>query len=77
MKEGNSIKIFNDKKIRTKLDEELGYYWYSIIDVISVLTDSKNPSQYWRTLKSRLNEESGQSVTNCNKLKMPSSDGKM
>ena len=38
MKEGNSIKIFNDKKIRTKLDEELGYYWYSIIDVISVLT---------------------------------------
>jgi len=76
MKEENSIKIFNDKKIRTKWDEELGDYWYSIMDVISVLTDSKNPSQYWRTLKSRLNEESGQSVTSCNKLKMPASDGK-
>ena len=76
MEKENSIKIFNDKKIRTKWDEELGDYWYSIMDVISVLTDSKNPSQYWRTLKSRLNEEFGQSVTNCNKLKMPSSDGK-
>lgn len=51
MKEETSIKIFHDKKIRTKWDEELGDYWYSIMDVISVLTDSKNPSQYWRTLK--------------------------
>jgi len=76
MKE-NSIKIFNDKKIRTKWDEELEDYYYSVIDVIAVLTDSKNPSQYWRTLKSRLNEESVQSVTNCNRLKMPAADGKM
>jgi len=76
MEKENSIKIFNDKKIRTKWDEELEDYWYSVIDVIAVLTDSKNPSQYWRTLKNRLNEESDQSVTNCNKLKMPSSDGK-
>lgn len=76
MEKENSIKIFNDKKIRTKWDEEIEDYYYSIIDVITVLTDSKNPSQYWRTLKSRLNEESGQSVTSCNKLKMPASDGK-
>ena len=76
MEKENSIKIFNDKKIRTKWDEEIEDYYYSIIDVIAVLTDSKNPSQYWRTLKSRLNEESGQSVTSCNKLKMPASDGK-
>ncbi|MBR3214344.1 MAG: hypothetical protein IKF79_07535 [Methanosphaera sp.] len=46
MEKENSIKIFNDKKIRTKWDEELEDYWYSIIDVIAVLTESKNPSQY-------------------------------
>lgn len=50
---------------------------YSVMDVIAVFTESKKPQQYWRTLKSRLNKESGQSVTICNRLKMPSSDGKM
>ena len=46
MKKENSIKIFNDRKIRTKGDEELEDYWYSVIDVIAVLTESKNPRKY-------------------------------
>ena len=55
MEKENSIKIFNDKKIRTKWDEELEDYWYSIIDVIAVLTESKNPNRYWNDLKCKLN----------------------
>ena len=52
--------------------------YFSVVDVIRALTDSKNPQQYWRTLKSRLSSESAsESVTNCNALKMPASDGKM
>ena len=73
----NSIKIFNDKKIRTKWDEEIEDYWYSIIDVIAVLTESKNPRNYWKVLKHRLNEEINETVTICNQLKMPAKDGKL
>lgn len=77
MDKENSIKIFNDKKIRTKWDEELGDYWYSLIDVIAVLTESKNPSAYWRKLKQRLKKEQNEIVKKCHSLKMPSNDGKM
>ncbi len=73
----NSIKIFNDKKIRTKWDEEMGDYYYSVIDVIEVLTESKNPRNYWKVLKKRLKDEGNETVTNCNQLKMPANDGKM
>lgn len=73
----NEIKPFQNKQIRTKWDSEIEDYYFSVIDVIGVLTESSNPSQYWRTLKSRLKEESNQSVTNCNRLKMPAADGKM
>ena len=73
----DSFKVFKNKEIRVIWDKNVEDYFYSIIDVISVLTDSRNPSQYWRTLKSRLNEEAGRSVTNCNRLKMPAADGKM
>ena len=76
MKE-NNIKLFNDRQIRTKWDEEIQDYYFSIIDVIAVLTESKNPSAYWRKLKQRLSEEGNQTVTNCHKLKMPAKDGKM
>lgn len=55
--ENNEIKLFQDKKIRTKWDSNIEDYYFSVIDVITVLTESKNPSQYWRTLKSRLKEE--------------------
>ena len=75
--ENNEIKLFQDKKIRTKWDSNIEDYYFSVIDVIAVLTESKNPSQYWRTLKSRLKEEGNESVTNCNRLKLPAADGKM
>jgi hypothetical protein len=73
----NSIKIFESKEIRAKWDEDIEDYYFSVIDVVGILSESKNPSQYWRTLKSRLNDEGVQSVTICNKLKMPAKDGKM
>ena len=77
MVEGITIKLFKDKGIRAKWDSKIGDYYYSIIDIIEVLTESKNPQQYWRTLKNRLKEEGNQTVTNCNALKMPAKDGKM
>ncbi len=77
MVEEITIKLFKDKGIRAKWDSKIGDYYYSIIDIIEVLTESKNPQQYWRTLKNRLKEEGNQTVTNCNALKMPAKDGKM
>lgn len=71
------LNFFRIKKIRTKWDSNIEDYYFSVIDVIAVLTESKNPSQYWRTLKSRLKEEGNESVTNCNRLKLPAADGKM
>ena len=76
MKE-NNIKLFKGRKIRTKWDEEIQDYYYSIIDVIAVLTESKDPNAYWRKLKQRLINEGNQTVTNCHSLKMPAKDGKM
>ena len=70
----NEIKLFQNSQIRTKWDSEIEDYYFSVIDVIAVLTESKNSSQYWRTLKSRLKEEGGEGVTNCNRLKMPAAD---
>ena len=72
-----AIKLFDEYKIRTKWDSEIEVYYYSVIDVIAVLTESKNPGAYWRKLKQRLSEESNGSVTNCHWLKMPAQDGKM
>ena len=77
MNEKYAIKLFDEYKIRTKWDPEIEDYYYSVIDVIAVLTESKNPSAYWRKLKQRLSEESNESVTNCHRLKMPAKDGKM
>lgn len=76
MKE-NNIKLFEGRQIRTKWDEEIQDYYYSIIDVIAVLTESKDPNAYWRKLKQRLINEGNQTVTNCHSLKMPAKDGKM
>ena len=77
MDEKYAIKLFEEYKIRTKWDPEIEDYYYSVIDVIAVLTESKNSSAYWRKLKQRLSEESNESVTNCHRLKMPAKDGKM
>lgn len=76
MTKKNSIKIFEDKKVRTIWDDESEKWYISIVDVIGVLTDSPNPNNYWKVLKNRLRKEGSQLVTNCNQLKMQSSDGK-
>ena len=69
-------KIFNNETIRTIWDKEQEKYYISIVDIIRVLTNSKNPQTYWRVLKKRLKEEGNESVTNCNGLKLKAKDGK-
>lgn len=73
----NEIKLFDGNRIRSVWDSEKEEWYFSIVDIISVLTDSKNPQVYWRVLKKRLSDEGNESVTNCNALKMKASDGKM
>lgn len=77
MTQQNAIKIFEEKKVRTVWDSETEEWYFSLVDVIAVLTDSKNPSTYWRVLKKRLLDEGNETVTNCNALKLPATDGKM
>ena len=77
MGEETKIKLFQNQQVRVIWDDEIEEYYFSVVDVVGVLSESKNPSQYWRTLKSRLNEEGVQSVTICNRLKMLFNDGKM
>ena len=72
----NAIKVFEEKKVRTLWDSYKEEWYFSIVDVVAVLTDSPNPRNYWKVLKHRLVKEGNESVTNCNQLKMPSSDGK-
>ena len=69
-------KIFNDNAIRTIWDKEKEKYYISVVDIVGVLSESDNPRNYWKVLKFRLKEEGNQSVTNCNQLKLKSSDGK-
>ena len=73
----NKIKIFENKHIRTQWDAEQEDWYFSVVDVVAVLTDSPNPRNYWKVLKHRLKQEGNESVTNCNQLKMLSADGKM
>lgn len=77
MSENTQIKIFEEKKVRTIWDAENEEWYFSVVDVVAVLTESENPNNYWKVLKNRLKKEGSQLVTNCNQLKMPSSDGKM
>ena len=75
----SSIKIFEDKKIRTIWDEEQQDWYFSIVDIVSVLTDSSDyqkARKYWNKLKQRLNEEGSELVTFCHQLKLPATDGK-
>lgn len=71
-----SIKLFESKKIRSSWNEDEEKWYFSITDIVGVLTDSPNPKNYWKVLKHRLKKEGNESVTNCNQLKMESSDGK-
>jgi len=73
----DALKLFEDKKVRTLWDGEQEKWYISIVDVITVLTESPNPQVYWRVLKKRLLAEGNQTVTNCNGLKMQAPDGKM
>lgn len=77
MQKDNAIKIFEDKKVRTLWDAEQEKWYFSITDVIAILTESVDPNAYWRKLKQRLKEEGNETVTNCHGLKMPAPDGKM
>ena len=77
MAENTQIKLFEDRKVRSVWDEETEKWYFSIVDVVAVLTDSKDPSAYWRKLKQRLKEEGNETVTNCHGLKMLAPDGKM
>ncbi len=77
MKQENAIQLFENKKVRTVWDADQEKWFLSIIDVIEILTESIDPSAYWRKLKQRLKEEGNETVTNCHGLKMKAIDGKM
>jgi hypothetical protein len=78
MKKTHSIVLFNQKQIRRFYNEEKELWYFSVVDVVEILTDSENPAVYWRVLKKRLKDEgSDQTVTKCNGLKMLAADGKM
>jgi len=77
MTKETAIKLFNDKKIRTHWDEEQEKWYFSIVDVVGVLTESVDVAAYWRKLKQRLKAEGNETVTNCHGLKMLAADGKM
>ena len=76
MTKKESLKLFEDKKIRAVWDDQQEKWYFSIVDVVAVLTESPNPRNYWKVLKHRLIKEGNESVTNCNQLKMQSADGK-
>ena len=76
MSQNDKIQLFEDKRIRTAWDEENEEWYFSIVDAVSVLTDSKDPQAYWRKLKQRLISEGNETVTNCHGLKMTAADGK-
>ncbi len=74
--EKSAIALFEGKKIRKSWDEKEEKWYFSVVDVVGVLSDSQDPRNYWKVLKSRLNEEGSELVTKCNQLKMEASDGK-
>ncbi len=76
MTKATAIKLFEHKQVRTKWDEQKQKWFFAIVDVISVLTDSVDPGAYWRKLKERLKNEGNETVTNCHGLKMTAADGK-
>ena len=73
----NSIKLFEEHKVRTSWNREEEKWYFSVIDIVAILTESKDPTAYWRKLKQRLKAEGNETVTNCHGLKMVAPDGKM
>ena len=72
----NKIKIFENKQVRTAWNADEEEWYFAVVDIIEVLTDSPNPQTYWRVLKKRLKDEGNETVTSCNALKMLAKDGK-
>ena len=77
MTKKQQIQLFEDRKVRTAWDDHEEKWFFSIVDVCAVLSESENPQAYWRKLKQRLKEEGNETVTNCHGLKMLAADGKM
>ncbi|MBE6395286.1 MAG: hypothetical protein E7044_14735 [Lentisphaerae bacterium] len=77
MTQQNAIKLFEQKQVRSVWDDATEEWYFSVVDVVAILTDSDNPQVYWRVLKKRLLAEGNQTVTNCNAFKMLAPDGKM
>ena len=79
MQQNNELKLFEDKKIRVRWDEEQEEWYFSVVDVVSVLTDNdyQKSRNYWKWLKNKLNEEGSELVSNTNQLKMRAFDGKL
>ena len=77
MNKETAIKLFEQKQIRTHWNEENEKWYFSIVDVVAILTESINPGAYWRRLKQRLKAKGNETVTNCHGLKLLSIDGKM
>ena len=76
MKKDNSIKLFEEKKVRSQWNVEQEKWYFSIVDVIAILTESPIPRKYWSVLKTKLKAEGSQLTTNCSQLKMKPADGK-
>ncbi|OUD35390.1 hypothetical protein FPG59_10445 [Flavobacterium sp. FPG59] len=77
MKQQEAIQLFEEKKVRTLWNQDEEKWYFSIVDTVSVLTESVDPNAYWRKLKQRLKAEGNETVTNCHGLKMKAADGKM
>ena len=77
MTQKQSLQIFEDRKIRTVWDDEQEKWYFSIVDTVEILTESKDATAYWRKLKQRLKAEGNETVTNCHAFKMRALDGKM
>ena len=77
MTKKQAIQLFEEQKVRTIWDDEEEKWYFCVVDVVEVLTDSAKPQTYWRVLKNRLKKEGNETVTNCNALKMRAADGKM
>ena len=76
MEENFAIQLFEGKRVRIVWDEEQEKYYFSVVDIVQVLTDSADSAAYWRKLKQRLKAEGNETVTNCHALKLPAADGK-
>ena len=77
MTKQQSLQLFEQRKVRTVWDDEAEKWYFSVVDVVAVLTDSIDPAAYWRKLKQRLKAEGNESVTNCHGFKLKAADGKM